>query len=61
VTINCEETDAIPLIAKLLSEEKVKVIGIQATEPTLEEAFIKLVKSTVNRHNDREEKNSGRQ
>jgi ABC-2 type transport system ATP-binding protein len=59
VTINCEETDAIPAIAKLLSDEKVKVMGIEATEPTLEEAFIKLVKSDGSRNTDGENRKSG--
>lgn len=54
VTINCEETEAIPFIARVLSEEKVKVMAIQATEPTLEEAFIKLVKSDETKNNERE-------
>ncbi|WXG44716.1 MAG: ABC transporter ATP-binding protein [Promethearchaeati archaeon SRVP18_Atabeyarchaeia-1] len=57
-TISCEESDAIPLIARTLSNEHVKVIGIQATEPTLEEAFIKLVKSYEKEDNKRERPNS---
>lgn len=43
-TIDGDESKAIPLIAKTLSDEGVKVMGLQTVEPTLEEAFIKLVK-----------------
>jgi ABC-2 type transport system ATP-binding protein len=43
-TINCDENEAIPTIAKTLSSEGIKVMGIEAVEPSLEEAFIKLVK-----------------
>jgi ABC-2 type transport system ATP-binding protein len=44
VTINCDETEAIPTIAKTLSGEGIKVMGLQAVEPSLEEAFIRIVK-----------------
>jgi ABC-2 type transport system ATP-binding protein len=44
VTINCDETEAIPTIAKALSSEGIKVMGLQAVEPSLEEAFIRIVK-----------------
>jgi ABC-2 type transport system ATP-binding protein len=44
VTVNCDETEAIPTIARTLSSEGIRVMGLQAVEPSLEEAFIKLVK-----------------
>jgi ABC-2 type transport system ATP-binding protein len=44
-TIEGDEADAVPLIARTLSDEKVKVLGIQVVEPSLEEAFIKLIRS----------------
>jgi ABC-2 type transport system ATP-binding protein len=44
VTINCDETEAIPLIGNTLTGEGIKVMGLQAVEPSLEEAFIRLVK-----------------
>jgi ABC-2 type transport system ATP-binding protein len=50
-TIDGDESKAIPLIAKTLSDEGVKVMGLQAVEPTLEEAFIKLVKRDDSKNN----------
>jgi ABC-2 type transport system ATP-binding protein len=44
VAINCDESEAIPTIAKTLSSEGIKVMGLQAVEPSLEEAFIRIVK-----------------
>jgi ABC-2 type transport system ATP-binding protein len=57
MAINGEECDAIPLIARVLSDGKVKVMAIQATEPTLEEAFIKLVKTDGMKNNEAKQPN----